>query len=470
MAILQTSPLLLEVGQITNSAGSPYFKVTSMIRCGDKEFAPLNVLRLDTDANYRTSYMDLLSLVVVVGKGTLLKDIAPFQDDIKITITKVPLGVNGAVLTNKDIHIRTYRAYLGDEVPRAMDNASDLTYTDKSSGDLSGTTTLTFILEEVAIEQLRRMSYGFVARSCPPYMVLKTMISRACQALKLDMAESVTGLDMVQANNNTPRDHIVVKDGTPLLELPDLLQNDQGGLYSSCLGFYIVGKFVYAWPLYDTSRQATAKRLLRVILSPTKFTASLDRTWKDDGRTLTVLSSGKTTMIDDTVGQLNTKGNAVRYSDSRKLLENFGVVKDNKLTVSRSANGSEFSIATPGNGQNYARVSDKPFTNNVYLEASKIARHNGVTMIVPWGRSNPDLLTPGMSVELLYDHNGLINVISGTLIGHTSSYELEGTGPTAKTHRAACALVLFLDRNDPEYIAYLKAGGSISAVPEVGSI
>lgn len=470
MAEFQSSPLQLEVARVLAAPGSPYLRIEATILCGGKEHTPFQVLRYDSTADYRKDYVEFRTLVVVVGQGTLMKEIGPFQDDIKVRIKQTPLTDKGGVIPDAKPQVRVYRAYLGDEIPKAMDNVANPKFQSKETADLSGTFTLTLILEEVAVEQLRKMSYGFIARSCPPHAVLKTMLSRACAALKLEKAEAIGGFEMVEANNKTARDHVIVPDGTPILELPDLLQNEQGGIYSSCLGFFISDQFVHAWPLYDTARQTTARRLLRVLLSPTRFAAGVDRTWMFDGRTLTVLSVGVTQIKDESLGKMNREGNAVRYTDARKLLEGFGLVKDNKIVARRGINNSEFAVAQLGNGQHYAKVSDKPVTGNIYLEASKLARYNGIIMVVPWRRSQPELLTPGMAVEVLYDFGGMIRTIEGTFLGHTSTRELEGQGMVQRTHRSTSALVLFLDRNDPDYIAYLKSGGTISPTPDVGSI
>lgn len=467
---LERSAILEEVAKIQATGGSPYYAIKVVVHAGGKDVIPLQCTRMDVGRDYRTALMDDTSINLAFGMGTVINDLSPFQDDLKITITVMHLTATGGDITTQIPDVRTYRAYFSDDIPRATEAGNNPAMHDNEDANRSKMMFVTFTIEETACEQLRKQTVGTVASGVAPHMVVQAILSNACRALKLGDDEVISGLDVVQPNNTMPRAHVVIRDNTPILEVPDLVQNEQGGIYSSCLGFYLQGRFVYLWPLYDVTRQDSARRLLQITLSPNKQSTMLDLTWRQAGRMTSIYSTGVTKIVDNTTGALNTKGNAVRYTDASKLLTGMGVVKDNKFTASRGENNSEYATTVVGNGQNYAKTSDTAITSNPYLEASKMARNSGAIAVLPWKRSNPELLTPGMPTEILYDFNGDIRTISGVLIGAWSSYEMEGTGLQSNRYTSSTSIMIFIDRSDPDYQAYIQGGGGPSPVPEIGAL
>lgn len=467
---LQTSAIYETVKKVSTSPGSPYFIIQAVVHAGGKDLAPLQLTRHDVARFYKSSFMDDSSLVLLIGLGTLVNEIGPYQDDLKLTLNISMCDEQAAQLTNEPVLSRTFRAYLGDDIPRSAEAGNSPILQDTETANRADAKHIRFILEEVAVEQLRKFQVGIVARSCPPFEVMRTLLVKACQALKLGKDEVITGFDLVPANNVTPRDHVVIRDGECILEVPDILQNKQGGIYSTGLGFYIQGRSIYTWPVYDTTRQDTAKRVLTIVLAPSRHSKVLDKTWSNDGRMVTIYSAGDVKVIDDSLGQLNIHGNGTRFADAGKLLDGFATVDGNKATISRSKNNSEYVTTVVGNGQNLAPRSKAQTTSNIYLETSKLAKRSGATMHVPWVRSNPELLTPGMAVEILYDYNGLIKTIPGVLLDAIHSYALDGQGLAADRYTATSGLAVFIDRNDPAYLDYIKGGGTLNPTPDVGNI
>lgn len=467
---LLNSAINLELQRILAGSGSPYYRFEIIVHAGGKDIIPLQFLRFDIGSDYRAAYTDSMSIVLAIGAGTLMNDIGPFQDDIRITVNISPADGRGGQKTDQPVRSMTYIAYLGDEIDRPTDATINPSLQDTETANRMSTKNVTFVLEEVAVSQLRKSYLGYVGRSTPPFEVMRGLLVSYSQMIKLADDEAIRGFQLVPPNNTTPREHVIIPDGTNYMEIPDLIQNKQGGIYSTGLGFYIKDRLMYVWPLYDTKRQATASRVLTVIMAPNRQSIAIDKTWIDDGRMLTIYSAGISKIIDDSFGQMNREGNSVRFNRASKLLDPDMDVSNNKVVFSRSKNNNEFSTTTVGNGQNVTPVSSNRTTDNIYLESSKMAKRSGAILVVPWLRSNPTLITPEMAVEILFDHNGVIRTIEGTLLEAPSSYELEGTGPTATRVYAKTSLAIFIDRDDPDYLAYMQSGGTITPVPQIDTL
>lgn len=467
---LQNSALLEELRRIAAAPGSPYFQIQAVLHAAGKDVLPIKTVRWDIDRDYTTAWFDASSVVVYLGQGTLLNDITPFQDDLKITLYAVPMTEFGEAYKDVKIQTRTYKAYIGDDVESTVEAGNDITLQSKETGDRTSIRAVTFVLEEMAVNQLRKQSTGVIGEATPPYMVLETLLNRYAQALKLDKDEVISRVDFAPANNQNPRPFVIVPDGTMLPDLPDHIQNTQGGVYSTGLGFYIQDRIMYLWPVYDTTRFNKAARVLQVIMSPNKNTQLIDHTWRDTERTLTIYAAGIAKMVDDTIDQLNNEGNGVRFQMASQALDAPVVVGDNKMTASRTKNNSEFATTVVGDGSNLLRLAGTRVTDNVYLEASRMAKRGCATLMVTWLRSDPSKIIPGMPVEIIYDYNDEIQTLPGVVRGAPSSYEVEGIGPVGDRFRAKTVVVIAVDRNSPEFIKYLKAGGSISAQPEIDVI
>lgn len=469
-AELQHSALFEEVVKIANSPGSPYQKVTTIIHAGGKDIIPLKSVRWDIERDYTGSWSDAASVTVYMGAGDLMVDITPFQDDLRITMLSSPVSEFGYEDTSVAVNAMTFKAYLGDDTDTTAEVGNDISLQDKETANRTSIRAVNFVLEEPAVAQFRRQSTGTIAEVSPPYMVLETLLNRCCQALTLDQADKILNVDMVPASNQEPREIMIIPDNTPLPELPDYIQNKEGGIYSTGLGFYIQNRIVYLWPVYDITRYDQAARVIQVFMAPNKNSQLIDHTWKDQERTLKIYTAGIVKTVDESVDRLNNEGGGTRFTMASRLVDAPVQVGGNKMVADRSKNNSEYAAAVLGDGQAMLRSSSTRVTDNVCLEASKLAKRSSVNLIVTWLRSEPTKVTPGMPGEIIYDYNGDIRTIPAVLKHALHSYEFEGLGPTGDRFRSKSVLTFSVDRNSPEYQLYVKAGGEATPMPDYQNI
>lgn len=463
---VESSSLAFELMNIVKSTGSPYYDISVVIHAGGADISPLQVSRIDILRDYKSAYMDDYAITTVLGAGTAIYEVSPYSDDLKITIKKrIIQGLGKTALG--DVTTRTFRAYLATDIPHGLENSNTPQYTDIETANRMKTMVVTFILEEVVVASFRKMSLGTIPTSCPPYYAMEALISNSLKSIKLASDEAINGFQIEEPSNREPRDFILIPDGTSIIDLPDLLQNDHGGIFSTGLGFYIQNDMVYAWPLYAVSRQATSKKLLQIFISPTSQTASMDRTWLVDGRTTAIWATGFSKVFDNSLDVLNTKGNGIRFTDSRKLIGNMGTVAGNKFTLNRSANNSEYVTSALSTNETYAKTTERKFTSNPFVEASRSAKNAGVSIIVPWKHSNPDLITPGTSATIFFDQKGFLRRIDGTVVGCNHHLQMQGYGITARSYGCTSTIELFVSRDDPTYQLYIAGGGSVSVQPSI---
>ena len=436
------------------------YEVDAVIHAGGLDLPVHSVSRIDLHSDFVTQYRDVMSVTVLVSTGDLLMKIAPFQDDLKVTLN-----------TNRDdsrvMMGTTYRAYLTEDIPSSIGTADSGLYKDAETANRFSTISVTIALVHLAVEYLDSIQTGMVCRVTPPFTVLKVLFRKYLDEINFTSEVAIESLSFEEPSNLANREIINIPQPTRLVELPDLLQNREGGIYTTGLGWYLYNSSLYFWPLYDIGSEPKTSRRLHVYIGPTKHSSIIDQTYKVEDLVLSVIGTGPLKVIDDTLGQINNRGDTIRYLDGSTAFGAGTVAKDNVLHMDRKSTHVEAAIAETGQAMQTARSSPVSVTSNVYSELSKKAMLSGVTVQFVWRHSDPRLAVPGMRVTLFFLKDNEMLEVNGRLMGMTSSEELLGSGITSKRMSQVTVVTVFIDRNTPIFDQYAKAGGAARPVATV---
>lgn len=454
MSDISGSPLDFEIARFAVSPLRKFTSINLTIFAGGEEIVPYKVVRFDNHCDYENSYKEEKSVTVAMGQGTLMYKVAPYQDDLKITLIEeiytdghyVPMAVE-------------YRAHLLQDVDTGI-TASNLPYLDNAQiADQVEITYVSFSLALMAMEYIENASLGTPLRSTAPYAVLETLFADAIDAVVIDDNNRITNIDIYPPNNVKPMNQMVIPHGTRLIDLPDLLQNKLGGIYGAGLGFFIQNKTVFFWPTYDTDRIDLTSKRLQVILAPTKHYKTFENTTLVENDVVTILGTGPIDVIDDTLGDINATGNSIRFLDARQSFLGFGETKGNRFAVDRSKINTELSVLTIGSGLNQVRNSVSKITSNIYLELSKLSRKKGKKLVFSWRRSDDNLIVPGMPVTVLYTSGHDVMETTGTVLSCTTATEMIGEGLAPGQMITNSVMTVFINRDDPIFTEFGNKGG-----------
>ncbi len=454
MSDIHGSPLDFELQRFLQKPIPREIKVKAIIHTGEKDLVPVKVVRFDISSNYEYFYKDEMSVTVSMMKGDLIFDVGPYQDDLRITIIEERYE-NGLYIPVDTM----YRAYLLQEVPKRMQSSNSPTMNSQEAANLSELTVVGFSLEPVVMEYIDNSFTGTIVKSVAPFRVLNTLFANAIDSIVVSDEERIKSIDMYAPSNLIPMSQMVIPDQTPIVELPDLLQNKLGGIYSTGLGFFIQNKVVYFWPLYDTERESVNSKRLQIIIAPTKHYKTVENTLLVENDVVTVLGVGPLHITDDTLGEINDEGDSVRFLDARKALSGMGKAVDNRFIANRAEANTEISAIKTGSGIVRARQSKARVTSNLFVQTSKMSRRNGVKVSLAWRNSDRNLLIPGMPTTILYNVDGLVKEATGTLLGCTSAFEMTGKGLVEGGIVTTSVLTVFVNRDDPIFMDYVESGG-----------
>lgn len=447
-----TAPAFMpEINRIINSLDTNvHFNWSAQVITKEGTISPLQLISIDIDRDFVNNYADNIVVRLVFGHGTYAQKIAPFKNDLKITLKRISLGARGSAgeaKATEDVE-ETFRATLLN-AKQEKTSIKHSSMTELEAGDLMGIRYVDFQLQDLCLEQIRVYSLGSSFRNVVPGDVMRGILTKASQEIKIDTELAIQGVEMSDYSNKEVFDHVIIPHATPLHRIPDFIQNEGGGVYSAGLGFYLFKGWWYVWPLYDLVRHDKVKESVTLMILPPNFLNGSERTYRITGNQVIILITGETIHVDLSEGQLYNEGNAVRYSDPRKLIEGFAEVENNKVSASRPSNNTEYLGVDKSTGFVNAKLSDRRSTRNSYREASRIAARNGSLMMLTWQNSNPDLLKPNIPVKVMYVDDGLPVTLKATLVGVQSEVRGLRPGVTNNHYQTNTVLKVFAERELP---------------------
>lgn len=465
---LENSLMALAFEQITNSPGSPYFAMTCQIKAGGLLYNPMKITRFVMGMDFVKNFSDELYIYVAIPRGDVIEHISPFQDDLSMEIRIMAASQGSQVGDEEEYLTRIYRAYLEDQVksPIEMSNTEGEPNIDMTN--IGTIDIVCFRLEEIGVEQMRLIRTGMVVRDEYPMKVADALLRQYANSIQLEDEERILGPTIDEGFNKTKRTTITIPDGTPLLDVPDMMQNKMGGIYKEALGFYIRNNHIHLWPLYKLDREETAKRTLRIYVSPDPKSNVVEHSWRvppDDPFMVEMWVGGNISVMDSSFNQLQEFGTGIRNVDPSRVLDGFRKADTNCMFLNFADNNMIFKATTLVNDRNV--VNSTVVTTNPYLLTSKMAKMMGMEVTLTWHHSLPTKLVPGMRVELVYDYHGVIRVVEGNLLEALSSIDVLGAGLTTHRFQSLTMLKVFVSRNDFIYDDWVDGEAALehSTVP-----
>lgn len=249
-------------------------------------------------------------------------------------------------------------------------------------------------------------------------------------------------------DNEQVMSQIVIPQGTRLIKLAEFLQNDdQYGIYSKGMGsFYRKGMW-YIYTLYRLGRYKTASKVLDVYRLPQDSIPTLDVTYYQNDRVITVMSTGEGSQVDRRDIRRQNKGTGTRVINPDALAGEAGNYygKGGALTT-RQDSLSEFRTSQRANDNDFVPLNPTP-SSNIWKYMSENARNDGMVVTVEWHNSNTDLITPGMPCRYFYMEGDVVRSKEGTVL-EVRRDMMADTSNTRATFRERGQLHLFLLDDD----------------------
>lgn len=440
--------------EIALIGGSPQPRIAHqwnvVIKANGKEVKPMYVKDVKLDRLYHRNYADELRLTIGLNFSDYQYAVLPYKDTIEVMITKVPLSssVQPDSTTKSNRITHTYKAQLMNGNSSAISGDNPLTVS-KDVAARADIQDLVLQLFNPVLDTIRKRTFGTVFRNTSPLDAVGYVLTKLGKVEGADQANSVLGINIDPTFEKEPRDHIVVKHDTPVVEVPNEIDKQVGGLHPAQMRYYLQGQYWYLYPIFDHQRFNTVDRTLTLIKIPKHRLPAVEKTYRISNNHLIVLSTRATTHQDNSESQQLNEGNGVRFADARRVMNDYYAAGNNKAVADSSENLTEVVYEPRGDESDMVRGGGTLITDKYNKEYAKLARKSGSYIQTIWEHCDVDLLFPGMPVRYIFQDGSVTKELYGTLNAvETLDYNTNNTISNPRFVTMAL-LTIFVSRLSP---------------------
>lgn len=473
-ATLEATAIMQEVKRILESTTTLTMRhITAMVHCIDANISieAIKVTNVDIIRDYENNFADTVSISLIFPAGTYFDILYPNKENIELSIKSTPITKDKKDNVKKEDEIETrYIAKIVDSNDhRVQPSTKGISSTDTL--DITNMIEVNFQLIEKDVFLMKMVEVGAISRQVTPKEFLETFLTLQTSNLQIAASEKIIGIDLIEPDNNAKQEHIVIPHGTPLITVPEYIQNKVCGIYNYGLLSYIQSKVWYIYPRHNIDRSPKGNRYITILVIPTTVLPSIQKTWRKDGEHYKILCTGRLNMTNQAnVDQLSF-GTGVRYTSSVKpLTEEYPSRGGNKAILSKETiNTENLGNKLKGKEQSGPYRSNY-FTQNGYREASMTSALNFGILNCFWENSIPRIIEPGTLAKILYlDPDGTVLDLKGTILMSQTSTYLPKQGMMQNTWVTNTNLVVLVKNNlDGNGTKQVK-GGAVGWIKGAGS-
>lgn len=435
--------LIKQLKEVSVAGKNRLFKLNAVIITPTQHIPVHLVSSFTRSARFGIDRTDDYRLTCQIQPGLYSKQVIPYRDNLKIEV----IERTGLVQT-----VRQFRCIPLVTSDPAKQNNTTL------EGNLEALDTNNLITINL---QLQELGYAFLRNEFVlPSSLLMARTDKVLQSCLMLGGEQLTlkgddawrGVDMPEEGDNDKLyKHIEIPTGTRLMDLPTYLQtDDKYGIYSKGLGmFYRKGMF-YVFPLFKMGRYKTSKRVLDIYRVAADAVPTLETSYYDNGKTLTIISTGESKNRNTADITRQNEGTGKRIINPDAVAGTAGRYYENgKAMTTRSDSLTEYKTVNRASGEEISTFTPTP-TTNIYKHLSESAYNDGELITVPWDACDMSLIIPGMPCKYYYtEDNARLVEKEGVVITMVGGC-VKNNMDVDPVFKESCSLVIFVVDNNEE--------------------
>ena len=424
----------------------------------DNIYRPLRLVSLAFVRDYVQNGGDVGHIKVVFGAGQWYKILQYYRDFLEVVITRKPRKkISNDSDSSRDIEKQVFYAVPLHTSCKNIE-ADPVNLQTRWRLDTFGVPVdVEFQLVDLGYEKLRAVQVGMIGRETTGLDVAKYLLTDQGQKTTVgDNGPCIEKFSFYRADNTEKREHVVIPQGTALLDVPGYIQANCGGIYSNGINTYIQNRNCYVYPPYDIKRLDEVERSLIIFKLPDHQYDDTENTYIIEGNKLQIVAQSDVNFNDLGKAKSKDEGAGYRAGDARQHMhvnegeKSYLNADGNKLTMERAKAGDE--VINKGQGtkiqdtnNNYVPFSDNKINANPFLDASKQSAKAGNYVTLTWNNSDASLLYPAMPVKIVYAVGPEdIGEIHGILHGVTVSTGLQGKNLVTDNYDQRTVLVVYV--------------------------
>ena len=378
--------------------------------------------------DYNVNIGSYIYIDALVPMGDMVKDIYPYRNNLEVSLIEIDGTKKSAkryklilLNVNEDLGSGRYKKLTRKEL------------NDSEALNITGQCL------DRDLEAIRLKSVSGIFRSLTVSELIKGLFLDEVKKVKVNGNVIDLTITMVGENNDRVYEHIIVPNGTKLIDLPTYLQETKYGVYNGSIGLFIEhyrkGTYfkecsdangecvdvlnISIYPLYRTDVVEDAKHKLIIYGIPDVKYSQIENTYMIDGADIKIISNDDSKKINESDTIFADVGTGYINLDVAKVMHRPVAVTEKAVFNSSDVTNTKSNIKERTDASAYKVVKNP--TDNLYNVRSSYLKANGDMFQLQWKFSDAKYLLPGMAVIYIYlGSDNEVKRVNGVLQSHFS--------------------------------------------------
>lgn len=427
--------------QIEECTGLPQSRFDAEISIGSYVINPMAVVAFTQRQAYMENMFEECMLSVAIQPSEYSEGVLVGHEDITVKLIERPYEGGTP-------HVKMFRGILVDVKDEQMEaNRADISETGLQ--DAMSISIITFqLISEAAYDlRLREVAGGqTIFANATAHDVLRYFLVKTRLYDRYSNKESVATINIDELKSDRVYREIKLPEGHPYLGIADYLQ-DNYGIFPQGMGCFLKGQAWYVFAPFGLSKASMDVRRLILFNAPSARNRSLERNFKVEGNSITVIATGMSKHTKTSDADALNGGTGVRYA-SLSAIDGAVSTADPATDPLRTPQDymTEYRSSNYASPYNKTTTAKERFTDNPLKAASELAARGGDLITVTWENGVLDPLVPGMPVKFYYGKAGKVELREGTLINAERLSTIPLSGIIEPRHQSMVQLTVWLKR------------------------
>lgn len=428
---LSSSPLWLDIRDIVEYSDSPVsFRYYAVIHTPKEDIPLLKIREMDIYRDYEGSIGDHINLVAEIPLGVYVKRLFPHRNNLEISVNKIRNRTWAEYGEGVENTMERYKVLFNPEAnPPGI--RMGVMHLEEHTLDISELLTINLQLLDRALEPLRIKTVpSMIFRDVTAEEVLHSVISDEFGNIEIDGDNAIDRLDIVEIDNQEPKEALVIPDGGLLVNFPTYMQEMGGGLYMDGVGTYLQRyndkRTLFIYPNLKMDRFSEVESKMIVYFVPDGRLTGNERTSRMNGNTLEIVSTESQLYKDDAENKLTDQGSGFRAANQNAFMSKPVELTEDGPNADRTKLTHEVSLTNKDDGVNFSPMLPSMSTANLYRDISKVKSRMVVREQFIWINADYDKVYPGMPVRVVKSLGKDVHTTDGIVISLEAFVALKG--------------------------------------------
>ena len=447
---IDNTPIWNEVKKITSAkAARCEYTYKGMVHTVKEDIQISKLLYVDTVRDYVENIGDVIFVQFIVPLGDYVKRIYPYRDNLEFSIKKV-----SPTKEDKPVIYRYKAIFLESENRQASD--SEVNSMSHEVLNISDIVEVKFQLLDVSLELLRIATVSGIFMNQSREDLIHSILYSVSSDFKIKGKKAIDGIDIFPPDNKGKITQMVIKDGTEIHTVPNIVHARFGGLYASGLGTYFQIynnlKYWFVYPIGNVDRFKGKEDKMIFYAIPDKRLNQTEKTYrKESGTTHVIVTGAKIFSHNSEISYMNN-GVGYRSSDADAFMKKPVEMTEDGPKALRNRLNTEHISKDRSDNLNYAPVSRGQNNSlgimaNQFLEYSKVNLRRLTRVEFIWENSDASLIYPGMPCKYVFTHADKSVELKGVIVGVHDTISVTGSKFTSEIYRNHASVTILVEPN-----------------------